>query len=953
MTNEKIIEKMLRCVEKRKYDKLERLFSKNGNNEELWDNILLQNPDLIFRTPESITKLSTEIQKKIINVSPACIRYASDEVRNDRSYMEELQRKIDSREAKFTTSAYHSVYQYLGSKLSQDKEFLLSISDKDPSAFLRSMEKVQYDDETIKSFFDKHPRYVSSLPDNLKYNYDYAASLILRLSTYSDSVAFYCGTMRYEYLQNPKIKEAIIKATDEETYKKTLLNSLFQYPDQLKNISPEELKELIILNPIQFIGASDDLKSILSTEQYRMIQTIDNISKMLFKQIDTPQKLSNALFELSKSVSDGLPYENIFNQVNSNWQQILPWIKQIDEWHTMQDGSIVQNISPQGFYSIYNLLAAIEGNKLDQAFQVFFNAESRASAYGSGIKNVNITDDNLSFLQFACFYSFFGRDTSSMEMYSRLFSKISEWTSDPSESFGLIERIDSDINLKNLLLNTNIEALDQDLLINVFGYVTSNMNFISQITSLEELRDYSKFVETALTNFEANGFNEQKDKVLLKYFQIDSWMAERFIHAYLSSDNSSSLYQSMPEAKYLKDILEKITTASDIETIENIGKSLSNQNARVTFKDVHNIITNIKKSYGKEINSSLLQVNTPSGIIDATNIDFNLLVHVIGAYGSAPVGDIYDSWNTQEKTSVETICTSFISSNNMGIAPTDEHSVVLGFNNLPDDFLELMSCNDLYSRGLFAHRESRFLTSEELKNNTRHGHNELVIRRRKGAYTEEKVEPSYIICFDSVNEESQTAAQKFGVPIVFIDREKVAERHCSEIISLREQFKETLDPHLISKIICEQENNKAGLRIARPDLVEKYFSTEFRQKNIEELFSVISAGLNTNNPNAITAMNEFVKVIEREIQKCEITDETTHRKNNFDINCQEFLHTFKSNPAYRQDFELPKELTPEETYQKFIECRDRLAERERAELQYINNPKKGLEEASSSKKVGG
>ena len=47
-----------------------------------------------------------------------------------------------------------------------------------------------------------------------------------------------------------------------------------------------------------------------------------------------------------------------------------------------------------------------------------------------------------------------------------------------------------------------------------------------------------------------------------------------------------------------------------------------------------------------------------------------------------------------------------------------------------------------------------------------------------------------------------------------------------------EEFKSTLDPNLISLIVCEQENNRSGLRIARHDLVEQYFSTPFRQKNI-------------------------------------------------------------------------------------------------------------------------
>ncbi len=66
--------------------------------------------------------------------------------------MEELQRKICSKEVRCESQI--SVYQYLGLKLSRDKEFLLTLGEKDPSEFLASMRKVQYVDETIKSFCD-------------------------------------------------------------------------------------------------------------------------------------------------------------------------------------------------------------------------------------------------------------------------------------------------------------------------------------------------------------------------------------------------------------------------------------------------------------------------------------------------------------------------------------------------------------------------------------------------------------------------------------------------------------------------------------------------------------------------------------------------------------------------------------------------------------------------------
>ena len=405
MKDEKIAEKMIMYLKKGKYGKFDRMFLKYRNNEELWDN-LLQNRIITAiyleqTPPENMNKLSISIQKKIIQVKPNLIRLASDEIRNDRAYMEELQRQIDSREIRDRHKV--SVYQSLGSKLSQDKEYLLSIRDKDPLAFLESMKKIQYDEQTIKEFFDEYPDYVRDLPDFLKYNYEYAASLISRLP--ARHITLYCGGMKYDYLKNDFIKQALIKVSGEEGYKKTLLCSLAEYPEQLKFVSPEELKDLIIVEPSTFlnsIGTSEIFRSVLSTSQHRenigLIRNIQNTSKLFFKQIDTPEKLTNVLFELSKSVSKSLTYDTIIDQVKRNWENILPWIRQVDEWHIMYDGSLEHTEDFRSFYNLYNLLVSIECNKLDQAFKIFINSELRASKYGEGIKNINITEDNLLFL---------------------------------------------------------------------------------------------------------------------------------------------------------------------------------------------------------------------------------------------------------------------------------------------------------------------------------------------------------------------------------------------------------------------------------------------------------------------------------------------------------------------------------------------------------------------------
>lgn len=941
--NEKLVGKIISYIHKYKFNKVDRILSKNRNNEQLFEELLnyyefqsyLENFQM---QPEIFSKLNINIQKKIIDYMPSMFRHASDELRDDKEYIVLMEQRLNN--SKIKNKYINSFYSYIGPKLSRDKEFLISIQDTSPLAFLHSINKLDYPIELIKDFFNKYPEYVASLPDKLKYDFEYVSSLIEKIPSQSIELVLY--SLDYEYLKLEQIKSAIIRNAGENAYGRILLFSLSENQKQLKNVTHEEFKKLILLAPETFydINKLERFRNLGiggQNDNFKLIGIINKTSKLTFNEINNPQKFTDVLFELSSAIGYKLSYEQINNQVKNNWVQILPWIEQIDENHMLDNGKIAATENPIVFRKIYNILLGIENNKLDDMFKIFINSELRGSEFADGIKNITVNDNNISFLQLACNTNLFNCNQQTIEMYNKLFLIVSKWNNDPYNTINFISKLSRDRNLYNLLLSSNIENLDQNLLLNVYNYVETGMNVIYKITNLKELVNFEDLINQNIDKLRAFDIKNKKHKTLLKHFQINMFRAEKILHSYLNSSNDSELYKNMPEALYLNQMLEKIVNISEEKELNEIEKQLQTQNVVISFKDIEQIISKIKISYGNEINNSLFKVKETNGTYDITNLDFNLLVHVIGAYGDVPTGDIYESWNTTEKTSKVSICTSFISDNNLGIAPTNEHSVVLGFNNLPNNYLELMSSQDLYSRGFSAERSSKFMTSEELKNNTRHGHNELVIRRRKGDFTEEKVEPSYIICFDNINEESKIAAEKFGVPILFIDREKVAERKHNEIVNMIKDFQNTLDPHLISKIICEQENNKAGLRLVRPDLVEKYFSTEFRQNNIETLYSIINEGIINNNDNAITSMNEFVQTIEKEKEKFKTTKETPHRKNTFDLKYDEFIAAFKINPQFSDNFELPKKLTEEELYQKFLECREKLTQKERVELQYLNS----------------
>ncbi len=947
MNNNKIAEKAINYLNKEKYGKLSRLLLKNRDNEELFD-ILLNNFMFVkiylgnSLIDETFSKLGINVQKKLIDVQPDLFRLACDDLRNDRDYIEKMQKKVDS--GTYKEEKHFSFYKYLGSKLDNDPEYLLSIQDKDPIAFLRSIDRVPYSMETIKSFFDKYPFYVASLPESLKYDFDYVISLIEKIP--GETLFFYLQGMNYDYLNQASIKNTIINKAGKKVYNQILLNALSDDPKKLQNMSFEEIKDIILLDPLAFVN-ENNVSTFFNLRNQKdimmLIHSINKVSKTTFNKINSPSKLAKLLFELSSSFKENLSYEYINKMVEDNWEQILPWVEQVDETHKMFDGSIGSFESYDCFYKIYNLLIGIESNKLGDMFKVFINSKLRNSKYAEGIRNITVTDENLYFLRFICTSNLFNSDDETIAFANKLFLRISEWNHSPYETVDFIERLFSDSKLVNMLKVENIDTIDKTILLNVYEYVRTGLN-IFPISKLEELTDFTRFIDSNIDKIPSDRITDKKNKVLLNYFQIDLSIAENVLYAYFSADSNSSLYKNNPDILYLKQALERIVFADDMEDLNQIEIQLSNQKSRVTFIDVENSINKIKASYGKEIKDSLFKTDKTFGVIDVSDIDFSLLVHVIGAYNEAPPGDIYESWNSKEGTAASkegldanAISTSFISSNNLGTVLPNKHSVILGFANLPDDYLEIMSCIDMNSVGFAAGRQSKFLTPKELCDNTRHGYDELVIRRKTGKFAEGKLQPSYIVCFDQINDESRVASGKFGIPIVFIDREKVAKRQHTKIVNMVEEFKSTLDPNLISLIVCEQENNRSGLRIARPDLVEQYFSTPFRQKNINALYDCINLGLKQKKPNAIKAMQVFVSSIESEKEKFKTTiDIGPQLANNYDMQYEELIESFKNNKMYDKEEVEVNNLSPSEAYNKFIECREKLSLSESMELQEMN-----------------
>lgn len=89
-------------------------------------------------------------------------------------------------------------------------------------------------------------------------------------------------------------------------------------------------------------------------------------------------------------------------------------------------------------------------------------------------------------------------------------------------------------------------------------------------------------------------------------------------------------------------------------------------------------------------------------------------------------------------------------------------------------------------------------------------------------------------------QESIKAAKDFGIPIVKINREKIAKSEYAKIAKAINEFRVTRNPDLLSQIITQFENNRVGNCGLHAPIREKYFSQSNMSTIIKKLKDFIS-----------------------------------------------------------------------------------------------------------------
>lgn len=493
--------------------------------------------------------------------------------------------------------------------------------------------------------------------------------------------------------------------------------------------------------------------------------------------------------------------------------------------------------------------------------------------------------------------------------------KVEEWVSCYSKIITAFE--------KNLPFYSTI-ALQQDkldilTLSRLTMYSIGNHHY--KITSIEDLQNYEKIREAYIEKkLNSNDFVDVKEGVLEKVFGISYETANEIYSPYCEGIlRGKDIFEEefVLFFKQLKTIME----IKNLEELRKVGKNF-NTNIKLDVKDYLHLGTMIKKRLVKEYNKTLYK---PSGIEDDLingiklykvagkdgSKPFNLSVHVLGAYSnfsSEREGfNYHDNW-TRPLINNHGICTSYIGNNHLGVAEIE--NAVLGFTDYEYGSLLLAGPRDIYSANstfdIMSDESSKcnYLLPSNLIDSTRVNHNELVYERRIGT---QKRMPSYIVYFCDDYDKAKhryerlkrrgryeklanldtailspyyeadmlhhtlKAAEDFGVPIVVVERKKIAKKE-------RERIDKTLREFITDSKLNRQEvkrylhdtltdigNNYVGNSSPGHSALNKRYFNEFLVK--KTMFCIkrkIIRYMNSDPLISLMIIEELTEILESE-----------------------------------------------------------------------------------------
>lgn len=465
----------------------------------------------------------------------------------------------------------------------------------------------------------------------------------------------------------------------------------------------------------------------------------------------------------------------------------------------------------------------------------------------------------------------------------------------------------------NLLSSIHGKELSSEEKENLMYLLMTNNHL--DISSFEELKNIDSVRENYINMFiERNTLGSLKTAYFEKTFGIDLAAAINLVNLYgksLESNTIDSLDEKSRSEFILLENMKKIIGLNNLDVLKYYVENITPEfvvkpDLMVTYE------ARLKYLFTQEFNKSFTKPLQEDKVISNINGEQGLDIYLaagrdgkkkcrmmitsIGAYTSMEEpDDYYASWNV-DKIASHGCCCSYVGEKNLGTA--EVKYCCLGFTDYDLGALQLSGPYDLCSAStedsyqISSKYSSMYLLTDDILDYTRHTHNETVWERRNiSGDVMFKKQPSYIVYFvdnfeDRLSEPEamkqwesvKKAAANFyievdgvkkSLPIMVVEREKIAKSQLEIIQNKLNEFKTTLDSKLIKDIISDYESNYAGNREYHLNISEKYFSKheQLSYSVVGEIIETIEK-IYTTEPNiAIDCIYELEKAVRNEQEK--------------------------------------------------------------------------------------
>ena len=623
----------------------------------------------------------------------------------------------------------------------------------------------------------------------------------------------------------------------------------------------------------------------------------------------------------------------------------------------------VYSLLKQLYDSNHNIMKTIDAKILDDNIldTIDYGIIEYISRYGTSFGN-NIGENEVS-----------GKR---LQIFCKTFKKLKDIKAFPEEHsvelMHIIQKIEEDEFSK---INFNDES-NVDLLM----FLTLNEDSAKEVLNIKT-QDKKDLFETYKEKIKSDSRAEIHSKYLNKRKALNAIGKRFFNYSYTKMRDLKDKYGT-DYIVFLKELQQKSRTTELTLEEENRLKALltlRNINELLEIEDVDALVRvfdeldgeeeykeidflalttldeEMKKIYSKDLIENAYsikeedKVNEIDGIKIYSPKRFKMFVSVIGAFndyqlvnGEISSKEIWNSPNNNKKNHL--LCTSFIGNMNLCYVRKDienskdnkeDETVIFGFGKNTKGYIAMASQSDIGSDTTNMSSEesfylSKFRTSENIMKYCRHGHNEVDFERRLANDGLQNIEPEYIVCFDTINENSKKVAKDFGIPIVLINKREIAKQQNKDLEDKIKLFKETREPELLSDIINMYQCSRISFLVGKEEkaLADEFFSATKINSTLREIMNIIEKERNfgdKNNANScylelFRALNEEMQLFKQEFKDI---DTISEYQTNFRKIMYELKQIIDKNNINKESNKRQEESLEDKMYKSIVSERNR------------------------------